>query len=162
MCDTLVLEWMKTLFDCMSSDVHKRVWKVRSCHHWAILRNGMKPLFDCMSSDMHKHVWKVRSCYHWAILRNASGQRTFTFTFNLYCFTIFFFYKVHVFIFNPKKYVIKWGRKKTHFIHSYIHWLHCVACRTLVPWRGIESGTRQWKCWVLSTRPSGHSQENIL
>ena len=107
---------------------------LQNCVCDTLILEWMKPL-DCMSSDMHKRVWRVRSCYHWAILRNGSGERTFTFTFNLYCFTIFF-YKLHVLIFNPKKYIIKWGRKKTHFIHSFIHWLHCVSC----PDQGLNLG----------------------
>ena len=38
-------------------------------------------------------------------------------------------------------------------------WLHCKACRILVPWPGIESGPWHWKLWVLTTGPPGNSLE---
>ena len=35
----------------------------------------------------------------------------------------------------------------------------CMACKTLVPWPGIEPGPWQRKCRVLITRPSGNPQD---
>lgn len=36
----------------------------------------------------------------------------------------------------------------------YLIWLHCETCRILIPRAGIEA--MWWKCWVLTTGPSGN------
>ena len=41
-------------------------------------------------------------------------------------------------------------------------WPHCVPCRILVPWPGIEPMPLQWKHGFITTGPPGMSQEVVL
>ena len=44
-----------------------------------------------------------------------------------------------------------------HFYFIYLLWLHCVPCRILFSWPGIEPGPQRWKCRVLTTGQPGNS-----
>ena len=45
---------------------------------------------------------------------------------------------------------------------SFFFWPHCMACRILVPWPGIEPCPLQWKCRVLTTGLPGNSLVSLF
>lgn len=55
-------------------------------------------------------------------------------TINIYLFS---FFSQHYFI----------------FLFTFVFWPHYVACGML-SWPGIKPGHPQWKCWILTTKPS--------
>ena len=48
------------------------------------------------------------------------------------------------------------------FLFFYTFWLHCVPCRMLVTWPGIETMPLQWKHRFKVTEPLGKSQEVVF
>ena len=48
------------------------------------------------------------------------------------------------------------------FVLFFFLWPHCVACRILVSWPGVEPGPRQWRRHVLTTEPPGNSQQAVI
>ena len=43
------------------------------------------------------------------------------------------------------------------FLSFFFFWPHSVVCGILVTWLGIEPGSWQWKCWIITSKPLGNS-----